>query len=77
MLPLALELARIAQVDEHDVVAAVQLQRVGGRNGLDLGVRLVDQSLVAAGDRLGHASLFGGQREPGRGSRMRSTGGAR
>ena len=55
--PLALELARVAQVDEDDVVAAVQRQRLGRRHGLDLAVCLVEESLVTAGDRLGHEAF--------------------
>src|SRR5260370_41892575 len=51
---LALDLAGIADIDDHDVVALRSLDGVGGAQRFDLGIRLVDQRLDAAMDGLGH-----------------------
>src|SRR6266481_3610011 len=51
---LALDLAGIADIDDHDVVALRSLDGVGGAQRFDLGTRLVDQRLDAAMDGLGH-----------------------
>ncbi len=52
---LALDLARVAQIDDHHIGEAhaaigKPLHRLGGIDGLDLGVGLVEQFLVTAGD---------------------------
>ena len=44
---LALDFARIAQVDEHHAVLPMQGQRLSDGHGLDLGLRLGQQRLVA------------------------------
>jgi hypothetical protein len=53
-LALALDLAGIADVDDHDVRILRRLDGVGGADGFDLGVGLVDHGLDAAVDGLGH-----------------------
>jgi hypothetical protein len=53
-LSLALQFARIADVHEHHVVAALQRHGIGGREGFDLRVGVIEKGLVAAGDGLGH-----------------------
>src|SRR5712672_2354333 len=56
---LALDLAGIADIDDHDVAALRSLDGVGGTQRFDLGIRLVDQRLDAAMDGLGHELTFG------------------
>ena len=51
---VALEFARIADVDEHDVVAAVQRDRLLGRQRLDRRIGLVAELLDADRDVLRH-----------------------
>src|SRR5262249_45044848 len=51
---VAVELADVAQIDEYDVVAAVQLERVVDPECLDLAFRGIDQCPEAGGDRLSH-----------------------
>src|SRR5438270_206193 len=51
---LALDLARIANVDDHNVVVMRELDRFGGIYGFDFRIGLVDQRLDAAVDGLGH-----------------------
>src|SRR5581483_4875546 len=56
---VALDLAGIADVDDDNVAALGDLDRISGAQGLDLGIGLVDQGLDAAVDGLGHLlSLF-------------------
>jgi hypothetical protein len=49
-LALALKLARIADVDQDHVVAARKLDRLGGRDFLDLALGRIDQGLRAGRD---------------------------
>ena len=51
---VALDLPGIADIDDHDVVALRGLDGVGGAQGFDLRIGLVDQRLDAAVDGLGH-----------------------
>src|ERR1044072_2092789 len=57
-LALALTLARIAQVDEGHVGAAVQLARLVDAERLDLALGGVEQRLVSGGDFLRHVGLL-------------------
>src|SRR6201991_5183200 len=52
--PVTLDLAGVADVDDHDVIALRGLDAVGRAQGFDLGIGLVDQRLDAAVDGLGH-----------------------
>ena len=54
---LALQLADVAQVDEHDVVAAVQLQRLLDRQRLDLALRRRHERVDSGGDGLRHVPV--------------------
>src|SRR6267142_2494360 len=56
---VALDLAGIADIDDHDVVALRSLDGVGGTQRFDLGIGLVDQRLDAAMDGLWHELTFG------------------
>src|SRR6266516_1042000 len=57
---VAVELADVAQIDEHDVAAAVQLPRLLDAERLDLPLRGIDQRAVPCGDFLCHGSLAQG-----------------
>jgi hypothetical protein len=52
--PLTLDLAGIADIDDHDVIALRGLDGIDRADRLDLRVGLVDQGLDAAMDGLGH-----------------------
>ena len=52
--PVALDLAGIPDIDDHDVVALRGLDGVGRTHRLDLRVGFVDHRLDAAVDGLGH-----------------------
>src|ERR1051326_4064148 len=54
---VAVELADVAQIHEHDVAAAVELDRVLEAQRLDLAFRGVDQRPESRGDVLGHGNL--------------------
>src|SRR5277367_2333529 len=51
---IALDLAGVADIDDHDVVALRGLDGIRRADGLDLRVRLVDQGFDTAMDGLGH-----------------------
>src|SRR6185295_13583865 len=51
---VAVELANVADVHEHDVAASVQLDGVGRRKRLDLALGGLDQGLDVRGDVLRH-----------------------
>jgi hypothetical protein len=51
---LAMELANVAQVDEDDVVAAVERERVLRGQGFDDAFGGLDQSMDVRGDLLRH-----------------------
>src|SRR4051812_42221336 len=53
-LALPLALARIAQVDEGDVVAAVKLARLLDTERLDIALGLIEHLAIAFGDGLRH-----------------------
>src|SRR5664279_99425 len=55
--PLALDLAGVADIDDHDVVAFRRLDGLHGAQGFDLGIGFVDQGLDAAMDALGHSII--------------------
>src|ERR1700730_9197689 len=54
--PVALDLARIADIDDHDVVALRRLDGIGRAHRFDLCIGLVDQGFDAAVNGLGHYS---------------------
>src|SRR5580692_3743040 len=53
-LAIALEFARIANIDNHDIVALRRLDRLKRAQRLDFGIGLIDEGLDAAMDGLGH-----------------------
>ena len=53
-LAVALDLAGISDIDDHDVGVLRGLDGVSGADGLDRGVGFVDQGFDAAVDGLGH-----------------------
>ena len=57
-LALALQFADVADIDQHDVVAAGELDRLLDRQGLDLAFGGLDQGFVAGGDGLRHGGLL-------------------
>src|SRR6185503_11918847 len=57
-LAVALQFADVADVDEHGVVAAGELDRVLGRQRLDLPLGRLAQRLDAGGDGLRHGASF-------------------
>src|SRR5262249_60056851 len=65
---LAVELANIAQVDEHDVVAAMQCERLLDRESLDCALGRRDQRVDMGGDVLRHRLLASYQRPAGMGA---------
>jgi hypothetical protein len=56
-LAVALQLPHVADINQHGVVAAMQLQRVLDRQRFDFALGGLDQRLGADGDRLGHQCL--------------------
>src|ERR1700753_1326859 len=54
---VAFDLTGIADIDDHDIVALRLLDRIGGADGFDLGIGLIDQGLDAAVDGLGHCKI--------------------
>src|ERR1051326_658956 len=56
-LAVALQLADVADIDQHGVGAAVELQRFFNRQRFDLALGLLDQRLDTGGDGLGHCNL--------------------
>src|SRR5262245_36520384 len=65
---VAVELANVAQVDEHDIVAPMQCERRLDRERLDRALGCLDQSLDMRGDVLWHRLLASSQRLPGTGA---------
>src|SRR5580704_11622041 len=55
---VALDLAGIADIDDHDVVVVGDFNGFGSAEGFDLRIGLVDQRLDAAVNGLGHWSLL-------------------
>jgi hypothetical protein len=55
-LAVALELARIPDIHDHDVIVLGGLDGVRRAQGFDFGIGLVDQGLDPAMDGLGHCS---------------------
>src|SRR5262249_35839147 len=58
--PFAIELADVAQVDEHDVVIPAQRKRVAGGQRLDLALRRRDERIDMSGNVLRHGRNDGG-----------------
>jgi hypothetical protein len=53
-LAVALDLARVSDIDDHDVRVLRGLDSISGADGFDRGVGFVDQGFDAAVDGLGH-----------------------
>src|SRR5260221_677234 len=56
-LAVALDLAGIADIDDHDIGALRGLDRLRCANGLDLGIGFVDQGFDTAVNGLGHLNV--------------------